>query len=405
MKALHSPRLASARAAIRARRDWALDLRYLPHHLAEIRRPPPSPRTSGHLRLFNLDVHIGPIGDFRAITAPMGVDLTDWTLSAHAHVIGRHREPVLGFNALNWCRLSPRVVDRFLNRYGAYLDQFDGFITTHIPAFATLFLRLHKPVIAVCSTRYEQPFTSQPRLWSWLNDELHRGVAEGQLYLVTNNLADWAYLRYFTGLESAYIPSLCSYTKAPYAPRDRHFAIASRSATCTDRIRKEVGNLAQPVGALLPGRATWQERNSLRGWIHIPYNVSQMAIFEQYWENVPIYIPDDELMLHLWHRDPGEVLSQLSMYQVLGLPTNHLPAGDPNRTHDPSVIRWWLDRSDYGPGRELSEIVRFSSFEHLSELLAHQDDAELSDRIRQSNISRQAAVVAAWEQVIASLWG
>jgi len=54
------------------------------------------------------------------------------------------------------------------------------------------------------------------------------------------------------------------------------------------------------------------------------------------------------------------------MYQVLGLPTDHLPAGDPNRTHDPGVIRWWLDRSDYGPRSKISEIVRFSSFEHLS---------------------------------------
>jgi hypothetical protein len=67
---LRSPRLASTRAALRARRDWALDLRYLPHHLAEIRPRAPSRRDSGRLRLFNIDVHIGPIGDFRAITAP-----------------------------------------------------------------------------------------------------------------------------------------------------------------------------------------------------------------------------------------------------------------------------------------------------------------------------------------------
>ena len=176
---LRGPRLASTRAAVRARRDWALDLRYLPQHLAETRRRAPSRRNSGRLRLFNLDVHIGPIGDFRAITAPMGVDLTDWTISGHADVIGRHREPVIGFNAFNWTRLSPRIIDKFLVRYGHYLDQFDGFVTTTTPAFATLFLRLQKPIIALCATRYEQPFTDKPHLWLWLDDQLRKGVADG----------------------------------------------------------------------------------------------------------------------------------------------------------------------------------------------------------------------------------
>ncbi len=93
------------------------------------------------------------------------------------------------------------------------------------------------------------------------------------------------------------------------------------------------------------------------------------------------------------------------MYQVLGLPTDHLPAGDPNRVHDPGVIRWWLEKSDYGSRRELSEIVRFSSFEHLSELLATQDDEALSERMRQSNVVRRDTVVTAWEQAIESVWG
>ena len=404
MNPLRSPRLAPARAAIRARQRWLLDLRYLPHHLAGIRRQAPIQRDPARLRLFNIDLHIGPINDFRAITRPMGVDLTDWTLSDHADVIGRYREPVLGCNAFNWSRLSPKVVDRFLHRYGRYLDRFDGFVTCYTPAFATLFLRLQKPLIVLCATRYEIPFTDKPDLWHWLDDQLRNGVADGQLHVVANNLGDQGYLRHFTGIASTYIPSLCSYTGAPYTPHDRHFAIASRSAACTQRIREDPRNLARPVGELLPGRATWQERHSVRGWIHIPYNISQMAIFEQYWENVPIYIPDDTLLLHLRQRDPGGVLSQLSVYQVLGLSTDHLPAGDPNRVDDPAVIRWWLERSDYGPRGELSEIVRFSSFEHLSELLATQDDEALSERMRQSNIVRRDAVVATWEQVIESVW-
>jgi hypothetical protein len=405
MNPLRSTRLAPARAAARARRDWALDLRHLPHHLFEIHRRPQSERVPASLRLFNLDLHIGPIGDFRSITRPMGIDLTDWTISGHADVIGRSRVPVLGFNALNWSRLSPRVVDKFLDRYGRYLDQFDGFVTTTTPAFATLFLRLQKPIIAICATRYERPFTNRPHMWRWLDDELCKGVADGQLHVVANNLGDQAYLRHFTGITGTYIPSLCAYTNSPYSPSNRHFAIASKSADCIQMIRDGTRNLARPMTELLPARATWQERNSMRGWVHIPYNISQMAIFEQYWENVPIYIPDDKFLFHLWHQAPAGVLSELSMYQVLGLPTEHLPAGDPNRVHDPDVVRWWLERSDYGSRKELSEIVRFSSFEHLADLLATQDDGLLSEKMRESNISRRKTVVTAWEKAIELIWG
>ena len=405
MNPLRSPQLAPARAAFRARRDWALDLRHLPQHLAAVHRRAPRQRVSGRLQLFNLDVHISPISDFRSITTPMGVDLTDWTISGHADVIGRHREPVLGFNALNWRNLSPKVVDKFIDRYGRYLDQFDGFVTTTTPAFATLFLRLQKPIIAICATRYEQPFTGQPHRWAWLDDQLRKGVEDGQLHVVANNLGDQAYLRHFTGIDSTYVPSLGSYTNAPYAPRDRHFAIGSKSALCNQMIKASTRNLARPSDEILGARATWQERNSVRGWVHVPYNISQMTIFEQYWENVPIYIPDDKFLFDLWCKNPGDVLSELSMYQVLGLPTDKLPAGDPNRVCDPDVIRWWLERSDYGPQGELSKIVRFSSFQHLTDLLATQDDEVLSEMMRQSNVIRRDSIMSAWEQVINSVWG
>lgn len=404
MSLLRSSRLASTRAKYRARQNWALDLRHLPQHLFAIHRRTPHQHVPGQLRLFNLDLHIGPINDFRAITTPMGVALTDWTISGHADVIGRYREPILGFNAFNWRQLSPRVIDKFLDKYGRYLDQFDGFVTTHTPAFATLFLPLQKPIIAICTTRYEQPFTNQPQSWAWLDDQLKKGVEDGQILVVANNLGDQAYLRYFTGIEAEYIPSLCSYTNAPYNPRHRYFAIGSKSLHCSQMIAERTQYLARPAGQILGGRATWRERNSVRGWVHIPYNISQMTIFEQYWENVPIYIPDDEFLLNLWRHDPNGVLSELSMYQVLDLPTEALPAGDPNRVRDPEAIRWWLDRSDYGPKGELSQIVRFSSFGHLTDLLESQDDEELSDRIRRSNLQRRELVTSAWGQLISSAW-
>ena len=229
MNPRRSRRFTQARAALRPWRDWAFDLRYLPHHLSEILRSVPSNRDPGRLHLFNLDLHIGPIGDFREITSPLGVDVTEWTMSAHADLIGRHREPVLGFNARNWRRLSPKVVDRFLDRYGRYLDQFDGFITTTRRHSRRSFC-LSTSRLSLCARRGTSNRSPISQSYgAWLDEELRRGVADGQLYVVANNLADQAYLRHFTGIESRYIPSLCTYTNAPYAPRDRYFAIASKS--------------------------------------------------------------------------------------------------------------------------------------------------------------------------------
>jgi hypothetical protein len=391
-----SPRRVRDLARMRA--QWVGDLRSWPRHRREIRSARPDPGSD--LRLFNLDLHIGPVSDIRAVVAPLGVELTDWTLSQHAEVIGRRRDPVRVCNAVTWRRISPRMVQRFLDRYGRYLERYDGFVVAYPPAFAALFLPLGKPVVVVGATRYEIPFTDDPERWSWLDDVLITADREGQACFVANNRGDRDYLRYFTGIESRYIPGLCDYTAAPYRPSTDRFAIGGRAPEVFERIRHATKGRAVPAAELFGPNAPWAARHSVRGWIHVPYNVSQMTFFEQHSAAVPMYFPSDEL-LGEWSREerPG-VLSELSMYRVLGLDPTGLEPGNPNRFQDENTVRWWLARSDFAEGATLEGAIRFSSVEELAALLADQDDIEVSARMHAVNEIRRAEAVAGWSEVV-----
>jgi len=381
------------------RAQWVRDLRSWPHHRREIHSARPDPGSG--LRLFNLDLHIGPVSDIRAVVTPLGVELTDWTLSQHAEIIGRRREPVRACNAVTWRRISPRMVQRFLDRYGRYLERYDGFVVTHTPVFAALFLPLGKPVVVVSTTRYEIPFTDDPARWRWLDDVLIAADREGQACFVANNRGDRDYLRYFTGIESRYIPSLCDYTAAPYRPSTDRFAIGGRAPEVFEGIRDATAGRAVPAAELFGRNAPWTARHSVRGWIHVPYNVSQMTFFEQHSAAVPVYFPSDELLCEWSRAERPGVLSELSMYRVLGLDPTGLEPGNPNRFQDEETVRWWLARSDFATGATLGGAIRFSSEEELAALLADQDDTEVSARMRVVNEVRRAEAVAGWSEVVA----
>ena len=391
--------LRRARRVARMRAQWVRDLRSWPHHRREIHSARPDPGSG--LRLFNLDLHIGPVSDIRAVVTPLGVELTDWTLSQHAEIIGRRREPVRACNAVTWRRISPRMVQRFLDRYGRYLERYDGFVVTYPPVFAALFLPLGKPVVVVSTTRYEIPFTDDPARWRWLDDVLIAADREGQACFVANNRGDRDYLRYFTGIQSRYIPSLCDYTAAPHRPSTDRFAIGGRAPEVFERIRRATTGRAVPAPELFGPNAPWATRHSVRGWIHVPYNVSQMTFFEQHSAAVPVYFPSDELLAEWYRAESPGVLSELSMFQVLGLDPAGLEPGNPNRFQDEDTLRWWLARADFAAGATLGGAIRFSSVEELAALLADQDDTEVSAQMRAVNEVRRAEAIAGWSEVVA----
>lgn len=117
------------------------------------------------LRIFNLDLHIAVIPEFVSGLAEHHVNVTQFSLSNHNHLVRRwfpSPDPVAIVNQRTWQDLSSDRVGRFQRRYGTFLRAFDGFVLTHTPAFFQLLSKFEKPTLIVSATRYETPFTHAP---------------------------------------------------------------------------------------------------------------------------------------------------------------------------------------------------------------------------------------------------
>lgn len=173
-------------------------------------------KESDSLRFFNLDLHTSVIADLKFIFNDLGHTITNWSISAHNHIFKQENASVQVVNAASWHHLDAKMCDEFYEYYKDTLNQYDAFIVTHTPCFSFLYEKTGKPIIIVNSTRYEQPFSNQPEKWEWLNNYLIQGVKEKRIFIVSNNKGDQAYLKYFTHLDSVWIPSLCLYTASQY---------------------------------------------------------------------------------------------------------------------------------------------------------------------------------------------
>jgi hypothetical protein len=370
---------------------------------------PPAADRHDRLHLFNLDLHVSAIADVKDVITRWGHRVTDWTQSGHSWVFGRPHDPVEVVNRGTWEQLDAGMCAAFHRRYRDELAHFDGFIVTHTPAFALLFVPWNKPIIVVNSTRYEQPFTLREADWRWLDQQLVAGARRGQITLVSNNQGDQAYLRERTSLPSEHIPSLCAYTGARYRGRRRQFVLHTRVGQSQlgfpPSLQSRVVRLDEAFRHWgLFGRRPyrWQELYDFRGIIHLPYQISTMSIFEQYTANVPLFFPSKKFLFELHRAHPGQVLSELSFFQVHGVPFH----GDGlNRTADPDVVRRWIDLADYYDPENMPHIQYFESFEHLAELLETVDRDEVSERMRAFNQGRQERIVGAWSALLGRVFG
>jgi hypothetical protein len=354
------------------------------------------------LSFFNLDLHVSVIADLRQIFATFGHRVTDWTLSGHSWVFGRKPDRVDVVNRETWQQLDAGMCAAFYRRYRDELDRFDGFIVTHTPAFALLYLAWNKPILVVNSTRYEQPFTFDPARWGWLDAALRDGVARGQIHVVSNNKGDQTYLREHTGIDSPHLPSLCDYTGTTYRGRRPRFLLHARAAQDWVLPAALSRHLVTAESAfrrwgVRRARYRWQELYDYRGIVHLPYQISTMSICEQYTAGVPLFFPSQPFLLELHREQPARVLSELSFFQISG---RRCPHDTLNRTDDPAVLRRWISLADYYDTDNMRFVQYYDSFDHLAHLLETVDVAALAVQLRAFNQTRRERIIAAWATVL-----
>ncbi|MEP9377541.1 hypothetical protein ABLE91_12545 [Aquabacter sp. CN5-332] len=371
------------------------------------------------MHFFNLDLHIAIISDIKRIFATLGHEVTDWTLSGHAWVLGRERDKVDVINHLNWRSIDRAMCDAFYDRYKDELARYDGFIVTHSPCFAMLYERWNKPIITIASTRYEHPFTDQPEKWRAFNGFLQRGIDSGLIIPLSNNRYDAAYAEAFTGRSWPTISNYCDYTGASYQPGSDTFLYWSKFKQqelpphMLDKDRLKPNRFRRLLNRVpfLPREHGfgWEAIGTYRGIVHIPYNASVMSIFEQYAAGIPLFFPSFEFLMDLYgaHGDAG-VLSEISFNQVLKLESgSSIMAAplDPNDFKNPDSVSHWLRFADFYQTDIMPHLVYFDSFDHLRTVLRDTDLDGVSTRMSAHNARRKQIISSQWADLLSKIEG
>jgi hypothetical protein len=234
-------------------------------------------------RIFNLDLHIGPIRDFTAICEQLygknQVEVVSWSISGHKHLLSNPTGDIDIVNQETWSNIDETMIEQWTARYGWFMVQFDAFFVSHSPVFAMLYECYKKPIIINNTCRYDLPYcwTKKPNN---LDEALRRMTTANQLIIVSNNLNDARYLHERTGITSHVIPSICMYLVP-------HRLFDARAVCFGNRLLFPGGDwmIAKPENY------TYRELFNYKCIVHVPYEMSTMSIAEQYWNSVPLFLP------------------------------------------------------------------------------------------------------------------
>lgn len=297
------------------------------------------------MRFFCMDLHISVIADFK--TACPDVEVVDWCLSGHAWVMNRKQDYPKVINPNTWMNLNEKMILDFQKEYDTFLSSFDGFITGHVMAFAMIYEKYNKPILAINSCRYDMPFcwSRNHKMIKTLNNCIRRLTDKKLLNILPNNHADKLYTYMGTGIQSLrVIPSICLYTKIHYKPTKPHFLCYSKQTIQHPLIvnRNDIG------------KHDWKTLGEFRGIIHFPYEVSTMSMFEHYFAGLPLFFPSKQYFkTHL-------SIQSMSAYWGEDIPHYFRELHDKNT---------WIDLSDIYTTFTGPNIYFFESIEHLFVLL------------------------------------
>lgn len=231
--------------------------------------------------------------------------------------------------------------------------------------------------------------------------------------VATNNLYDAEYIRYFTGINTTVLPSICAYTNTVYNPLPSHpeyIFVPSRDGIQFNQhfsnhlklaLRKQNSSIVvKPLRELYP---SYQYADLARhpAMIHLPYQVSSMSVFEQYTMNIPLFFPSLDLLTK-WHLKYGIVSDRT----LAGRRQNHSTISsydlnstipDPNNEYDHSAIHYWLKYADF---YQWPYITYFDSIDDLAWKLTHTNLTFISEQMSKYNLKKREEVLSQWKVIL-----
>lgn len=314
------------------------------------------------MNLYNIDMHISVIHDIKTIFNKLGHTIESICMSGHTWVNNEEPKTTEVINNSNWKNINQEMCDNFYNKYKDKLKHIDAFIHSYPPAFALLFEKFNKPIITIACTRFEYPCEDK----NWLISGLSRLKKNNQIIPITNNLFDKKHCEVYTNFEWKHISSLCDYMKVRYKPTN-NFIIWSKSIYFNNKLIEKFN---------IENKYNRNDNVKYKGIIHIPYNISIMSAFEQYYCNIPLFVPTVEC-LNNW-RDKN-VLSELYF----------------NNNSDFK----WIELSDWYDDDNMPYTVKYKNEEDLYNKLDC-DCEEISGKMYEFNKIRKNKIYNQWESVL-----
>lgn len=312
-------------------------------------------------KVFNLDLHQSVIEDVKNILSTLygdKIDITNWSISNHNHYFGKPTADVKVITQDTWRSFDMNMIEQFQQEYDSILSNYDAFIVTHTPVFAMLYEKYGKPIIIVNSCRYDQPFcwNNDTSMLKLFNTALKRMNDSGQLIAVSNNLAEQKYLKDGAGIDSTYIPSLCLYTNAKYdTPGKSTFLLFDKKASTHFPETNILVNR--------PENYQFSDLVEYKGIVHMPYDISSMSLFEQYFAGIPLFFPEKEFYKRCIREGKAEFIAQYNGW---------------GRTLTKEELESWLINADY---YNFKYIHYYSSFEECVRQLNSFVDTQKEERL------------------------
>lgn len=322
-------------------------------------------------------MHISIIHDIKTIFKNLNHEIDSVCMSGHTWVNGEQSRSTRVITRQNWLQIDQKLCDNFYNEYKEELADVDAFIHSYPPAFALLFEKFNKPIITIACTRFEFPCSTFARA-KWLVDGLNRMYKNKQLIPIANNIFDKKYCEEYTGFEWQYISSLCDYMTASYKPVIDKFIVWSRSNIHLDNKNiDKTFSISQPYE---------RDKNvNFKGIIHIPYNISIMSAFEQYYMNIPLFVPTVKC-LENWVKSGYNVLSEIYF---------------PEKCF--KIKKDWLNYSDWYVDENMPFTVKFDSEIDLFEKLEKENLQQISSNMKKFNQKRKELIYSQWKNLINNL--
>jgi hypothetical protein len=320
-------------------------------------------------------MHISIIHDVRTIFSKMGHSVKSDNLSNHTWVNGEETSTNKVINQKNFRDIDERTCERFYKKYRRELDGYDAFVHSYPPVFALLFERFEKPIITIACTRFDFPVQKQN--FDWYASRLREMKLNGQLLPVANNLLDKKICEIELGFEWEHISSLCNYLPTRYQPKTDELLLWTRS-----RVTPEDIGPSMEANFSIGERYDRESISKFAGVVHIPYNLSIMSAFEQYFQNIPMLFPTIRLQQE-WYENRGDMLTEVLF------PNSQL-------TFDPD----WISLADWYDESNFSDVIYFDSLNAIESVIETTDFNEVSSRMYRQNELREKKIMEQWEELV-----